>query len=203
MRTIRVGPTALLVEVDSTEAAARLYAASRERRVAANDIVPAARTVLFDGVDDLAGLEDDLARWGLDEQPATESGSGAVLEVPTRYDGADLGLVARHWDMTMPEVVATHSSLEYQVAFCGFAPGFAYCTGVPDSLAVPRHAEPRPRVTAGSVGLAGTFTGVYPNASPGGWLLIGTTDLDLWRSDREPPALLTPGQRLRFVQVGR
>ena len=107
------------------------------------------------------------------------------MEVPTTYDGPDLEDVARRWDMTLAEVVATHTSVDFVVAFCGFAPGFAYCTGLPAALAVPRHPDPRPRVPAGSVGLAGEFTGVYPTASPGGWRLLGRTDLLLWDADRD------------------
>jgi KipI family sensor histidine kinase inhibitor len=103
--------------------------------------------------------------------------------------------------MTVAEAVATHTSTDFVVAFCGFAPGFAYCTGLPDELTVPRHADPRPRVPAGSVGLAGEFTGVYPTASPGGWRLLGRTDLTLWEPDREQPATLAPGTRVRFVQA--
>jgi KipI family sensor histidine kinase inhibitor len=87
------------------------------------------------------------------------------------------------------------------VSFCGFAPGFAYCAGLPDRLAVPRLGTPRTRVPAGSVAVAGTWTGVYPTVSPGGWRLLGTTDAELWQVDRDPPALLPPGTRVRFVEV--
>lgn len=121
------------------------------------------------------------------------------MEVPTVYDGADLGDVARLWDMTTEEVVATHTGTTHTVAFCGFAPGFAYCAGL--GREVPRLASPRPRVPAGSVGLAGPFTGVYPTASPGGWRLVGRTRLRLWDSAATPPALLTPGTVVRFVAV--
>jgi len=96
-------------------------------------------------------------------------------------------------------VVTTHTGTELVVAFCGFAPGFPYCTGLPERLAVPRLDSPRTRVPAGAVGLAGPFTGIYPTASPGGWRLIGHTDLVLWDTDRDPPATLVPGTRVRFV----
>ena len=89
------------------------------------------------------------------------------------------------------------------VAFCGFAPGFAYCTGLPEERAAPRLESPRTRVPAGSVGLAGAFTGVYPTASPGGWQLVGHTDLLLWDDTRDEPATLTPGTPVRFVEVSR
>ena len=109
------------------------------------------------------------------------------------YDGPDLGSVAEHCGLSVDEVVERHERTEFVVAFCGFAPGFAYLSGLPDELHVPRLAEPRSRVPAGSVGLAGGFTGIYPRASPGGWQLIARTEETLWDPDREPPALLVPG----------
>ena len=124
-----------------------------------------------------------------------------LVELSTTYDGDDLDDVARRWDMTTDEAVATHTGTEFVVAFVGFAPGFAYCTGLPAELAVPRLDRPRPKVPAGSVGLAGEYTGVYPTASPGGWRLVGRTDAALWDADRDEPALLTPGTRVRFVEA--
>src|SRR3954452_234308 len=103
--------------------------------------------------------------------------------------------------MTRADVVRTQSGTDFVVAFCGFAPGFAYCTGLPPERAVSRLATPRPRVPAGSVGLAGEFTGVYPTGSPGGWRLVGRTELALWRPGGEPPATLAPGSRVRFTVV--
>lgn len=198
-RLIRVGADALLVEVDDVETATRLYAAARECRVEATDIVPGARTVLFDGVD-VEALSHQVGEWDL---AAAEEGATRTVEVPTTYDGEDLDEVARLWDMTGQEVVSTHTGTEFVVAFCGFAPGFAYCTGLPEHLSVPRLESPRTHVPAGSVGLAGGFTGVYPSASPGGWQLIGSTGLGLWEITRDPPATLSPGTRVRFVEVSR
>lgn len=198
MRFLRVGRRALLVEVADVGEASALYAEARRRGVAATDVVPAARTVLFDGVDDVERLAAEVAGWSW--VPGVPRGTGTV-EVPTTYDGPDLAAVARHWDMTEREVVATHTACEMVVAFCGFAPGFAYCTGLPDRLAVPRLASPRTSVPAGSVALADRFTGVYPTASPGGWRLVGRTALDLWDPTREEPATLAPGTRVRFVEV--
>jgi KipI family sensor histidine kinase inhibitor len=103
--------------------------------------------------------------------------------------------------VTPEEVVALHTGTEFVVAFNGFAPGFAYCTGLAEERAVPRLERPRSRVPAGSVGLAGPYTGVYPTASPGGWRLIGRTDLTLWDVERDPPATLPPGTRVRFVRA--
>ena len=195
-----MGLDAVLVEVADTAEATALYAEARRRAVEAVDIVPAAQTVLFSGVPDVDALVASLAGWSLD---APSSEDGPVVEVPTRYDGPDLEAVARLWEMTTAEVVRTHTGTEMVVAFCGFAPGFAYCTGLPERLSVPRLDTPRTRVPVGAVGLAGSFTGVYPTASPGGWQLLGRTDLTLWDSSRAEPATLSPGTRVRFVEVGR
>lgn len=203
MRLLRVGGDSLLVEVSDTAAAMRVYDEALRREVEAADVVPAARTVLFAGVSDLTRLEKELAEWEPERAAAPPAGQGPVVEVPTVYDGPDLDSVARHWDVTTREVVERHTSQEMLVAFCGFAPGFAYCTGVESTLSVPRLAEPRTRVPAGAVGLADVFTGVYPSASPGGWQLIGRTDLVLWDERREQPATLAPGTRARFVEVPR
>ena len=195
MHIRRFGRDHLLVELADTRQALALYAEARKRGVEASDIVAAARTVLFESVADVTSLEASVAGWDL--EPSTTSGD--LVEVPTTYDGDDLDDVARRWEMTRDEVVATHTSTELVVAFCGFAPGFPYCTGLSAHLSVPRLDSPRARVPAGSVGLAGSFTGVYPSASPGGWRLIGRTDLSLWEPDRDPPATLAPGTRVRFV----
>jgi KipI family sensor histidine kinase inhibitor len=200
VRALPCGPAAWLLEVDDVPAAyAAVRAALADAGATAVDVVPAARTVLVDG---LAGMTvDDLVAVASAPGPRDTSASGDLVEVPTVYDGADLEVVARHWDMTRDEVVATHTGLDLVVAFCGFAPGFAYLSGLPERLHVPRRETPRPRVPAGSVGLAGEFCGVYPRASPGGWLLVGRTDLVLWDTDADPPALLGPGTRVRFVEA--
>lgn len=201
MRFLPVGADALLVEVEDTAAAMVVYDEARRRGVRAVDIVPAARTVLFSGVPDPAALEEEVRSWPLDHPPRPAPGERPVLEVPTVYDGEDLADVARLWEMTTREVVATHTSCDMVVAFSGFAPGFAYCTGLPVTRPVPRRPSPRTRVPAGSVGLAGEFTGVYPTASPGGWQLIGRTGMTLWDDSREQPATLAPGTPVRFVEV--
>jgi KipI family sensor histidine kinase inhibitor len=202
MRFLRVGADSLLVEVPDTAAAMRVYGEALRREVDAADVVPAARTVLFSGVPDPAALESELSGWMPGEAgEATPTGRGDLVEVPTVYDGPDLETVAGHWGLTPREVVDRHTSVEMAVAFCGFAPGFAYCTGLEMPRPVPRLEEPRTRVPAGAVGLADVFTGVYPSASPGGWQLIGRTDLVLWDESRDRPATLAPGTRVRFVEV--
>ncbi|MEN3303947.1 MAG: hypothetical protein V7603_149 [Micromonosporaceae bacterium] len=193
-----VGWSALLLECASAEEA-RAWRADLWRRrergdLAATEIVPGAATVLLDGVDDPPGLAERISGW---PPPAAADSAGAgLVEIPMVYDGVDLPRVAEHWDMSVGAVAALHVATEFQVAFCGFAPGFAYLTGL--ARTVPRLASPRPRVPAGSVALAGPYTGVYPSASPGGWLLIGRTDVPLFDVDRQPPALLSPGTRVRF-----
>lgn len=194
------GERAVLIECvdesDPTAAVAATYDLVREEVPQAVDVVPAATTVLVDGVPDPAALVEQVAGW---RPIATARTEGPLVEVPVRYDGADLAGVAARWGVDVDEAVRLHSEREYVVSFCGFSPGFAYCAGLPEELAVPRLESPRTKVPAGSVAVAGRWTGVYPTASPGGWRLLGTTDAELWRVDRDPPALLPPGARVRFV----
>jgi KipI family sensor histidine kinase inhibitor len=125
--------------------------------------------------------------------------AGASVEIPVRYDGPDLHEVARLTGFSAEEVAARHMRAEYVVGFLGFAPGFAYLLGGDERLRVERRAEPRERVPAGSVALAGPYSGIYPRESPGGWQLIGSTTAALFDATRDPPALLSPGDRVRFV----
>ncbi|MDG4533042.1 allophanate hydrolase subunit 1 [Streptomyces sp. AV19] len=199
-RPLRVGPHALLIEVADTAAAQALHAELLRRREAGalppvSEIVPAARTVLLDGLADPPALAAEIATWTVPPLPPAE---GEPLVVGVRYDGADLAEVAELWQVAEEEVARVHSALEFRVAFCGFAPGFGYLTGLPEELHVPRRATPRTSVPAGSVALAGAYTGVYPRSSPGGWLLIGRTDAVMWDAGRDPAALLVPGRRVRF-----
>ncbi|WP_316525293.1 5-oxoprolinase subunit PxpB [Kitasatospora brasiliensis] len=197
----RVGERALLVELPGTAEVAALYGWLSERREAGalgavEELVPAARTLLLDGVADV----DTVAALLRTARPAAAGAAhGPLVEVPTVYDGADLAEVAALWEVSEEAAVRIHTEPEYVVAFCGFAPGFGYLTGLPARYEVPRRATPRSSVPAGSVALAGPYTGVYPHPSPGGWQLIGRTALTLWDTDREPPALLAPGTRVRFT----
>ncbi|GAA1942484.1 5-oxoprolinase subunit B family protein [Nocardioides marmoribigeumensis] len=200
VRVLPCGGSSFLLEVDDVPRAyAAVTAALAAAGASAADVVPAARTVLVDGLRGM-GAEALVEAVAAARADGPSSGGGRV-EVPTVYDGEDLDVVARHWDMTRQEVVATHTGLDLVVAFCGFAPGFAYLSGMAERHSVPRRDSPRPRVPAGSVAVAGEFTGVYPRASPGGWLLLGRTDLVLWDPAADPPALLSPGTRVRFVEV--
>lgn len=200
MRALPVGDRALLVEVSTDEEAQALHAELLRRRaegsLSVREIVPAARTVLLDGLDDPAGL---AARLTTSKLPPSPPRAQEVVEIAVRYDGPDLAAVADHWDVSPQEVARIHAAAEFRVAFCGFSPGFGYLTGLPQQYAVPRRATPRTSVPAGALALAGPYTGVYPRSSPGGWQLIGTTDTVLWDPAREPAALLSPGTRVRFV----
>lgn len=195
-----MGWSALLIETADVDG----WRAELERRRAvgdlvASEIVPGERTVLLDWVPEPDLLAAAIAAWTPLAELAVEGRT--VVELPTVYDGEDLPLVARHWRVTPDEVVQRHADTSFRVAFCGFAPGFGYLAGLPEELAVPRLDTPRPRVPAGSVALAGRYCGVYPHPSPGGWLLIGRTETRLFDLDADPPALLTPGTRVRFVRA--
>jgi KipI family sensor histidine kinase inhibitor len=203
MQARRVGERALLVECRTTTEVEAAYAVLRRAEaLRATDIVPAARTVLVDGLADVDAALVLLSR--LSVEPLTAASAATLrVEIPVRYDGPDLVEVAGQWEVEPAEVVRIHTSTEFVVAFCGFAPGFAYCAGLPVDRMVRRRQEPRTRVPAGSVAVAGEFTSVYPSASPGGWQLLGRTDTRVWRPEAEHPALLAPGTRVRFVDVAQ
>jgi KipI family sensor histidine kinase inhibitor len=128
--------------------------------------------------------------------------AGRLVEIPVHYggeEGPDLAAVAAATRLAPGAVIARHAAPEYRVAMLGFAPGFPYLVGLDPTLATPRHAQPRVRVAAGSVGIGGAQTGIYPRASPGGWQIIGRTTSVLFDPARAAPSLLQPGDRVRFV----
>lgn len=200
MRARPFGDQALLLECGGADQVRAAYAEARRRqasgRLSCTDIVPAAATLLLDGLRDPQSVLDGLGDWP-DDLPADLE--DRLVELPVDYDGPDLESVGRHCGLDVDRVVELHRNTEFVVAFCGFAPGFAYLSGLPHELRVPRLEEPRAKVPSGSVGLAGPYTGVYPRSSPGGWQLIARTRERLWDVDRDPPALLAPGTRVRFV----
>jgi KipI family sensor histidine kinase inhibitor len=198
------GERGLLVEVGELETVHRLHAALRELDPpGVVELVPAYRTLLVLADPDRTGMLDELAaRLPALELPPAEAVAGEPVEVPVTYDGEDLEEVAGLTGLAVDEVIRRHTAPEYTVAFLGFSPGFPYLVGLDPALEVPRRDTPRTSIPAGSVGLAGTQTGIYPTASPGGWQLIGRTDVTLFDPGRDPPALLAPGGRLRFTVAG-
>ena len=202
MRLLRCGPDAVLVEVAGRDQVLGLRAALRRAEPdGVGELIPAARTLL---------IRYDGNRWNgerieslLAELPAEypEREESREQVVPVRYDGADIDEVAELSGLSAREVVQRHLATEYTVAFCGFVPGFAYLTGLDPALRLPRRETPRTQVPAGSVAIADEYTGVYPRSSPGGWRLIGRTDLPVWDLGRDPVTLLPPGTRVRFEEI--
>jgi KipI family sensor histidine kinase inhibitor len=204
MKVLPYGDRALLVELaDGEEALALATALRADPPAALGDLVPAARTVLLVAAAGapVAELRTALGRTEL-ASGATAEGEVEVVEIPVVYDGEDLEDVARLTGLDPDGVVDAHTGQTWRVAFGGFAPGFGYLVGEDDRLHVPRRAESRTRVPRGAVALAGEYAGVYPRESPGGWQLIGRTDTAVFDLDREPAALLRPGVRVRFTDVG-
>jgi KipI family sensor histidine kinase inhibitor len=200
------GDQALLLEFDDTAEVLAWTDALRDADLpGVLDVVPASRTVLVKlaGPRYLAATRQRLAKLRIDQAlvqaPMPAGQPDVVLDVV--YDGEDLAEVAQLTGLTPSEVVAVHTGTLWRVGFGGFAPGFAYLVGGGPRLHVPRRAEPRTRVPAGSVALAGEFSGVYPRVSPGGWQLIGHTSAVLFDAERDQPALLMPGMWVQFQEA--
>lgn len=208
------GDTMLLVEWEQVidpvvnqraiSLAARLQARVGE---AVRDIVPGycSLGIHFDPLHtDIRALERAIAEEAqhVDDTPVRQA--AGVVEIPVRYGGAegpDLPRVAELAACSADEVVRRHSERTYRVYMLGFVPGFAYMGRVDSTIAMPRHRVPRERVPAGSVGIAGEQTGVYPIATPGGWQLIGRTDAVMFDAARAQPSLVQPGDLVRFVPL--
>ena len=198
------GDRALLIECASTaEVLARAETLRQASLPGVIDIVPGARTLLVNLSEPRYRRVIRAHLSNIAAHPPAERGTAAAAEVciDVVYDGADLAEVADRLALTAAQVVSAHTATSWQVGFGGFAPGFAYLVGGDHRLNVPRRSEPRTRVPAGAVALAGEFSGVYPRESPGGWQLIGRTEAVLWDIDRPQPALLIPGMRVRFRAV--
>jgi KipI family sensor histidine kinase inhibitor len=206
-RLLSYGADAVLLEFDDIAQvravdAALVSWASEE----IEEIVPAARTILVRYRDAHTAARSrhqliDLASTAAAVPTGTTP--ERLVEVTVDYSGEDLDAVAEQSGLSVSEVIDLHTMAEYEVAFCGFAPGFAYLTGLPTALRLPRRSDPRPRVPAGSVAIADIYCAVYPAASPGGWNLLGITELGVWDIGRDPPALMTPGTRVRFLDSAR
>lgn len=193
MKLLPCGDRAVLLDCASLDEAQGWFAALHDDV----DAVLGARTVLLRGEPpDLRALVDRR-----EPQDITAASDVEEIEIAVTYDGDDLADVASHTGLSEDEIVVAHTGTPWTVAFGGFAPGFAYLVGGDERLVVPRRDSPRTSVPAGSVGLAGEFSGVYPRSSPGGWQLIGHTDAVMFDVDRDPPALLAPGSRVRFVEA--
>ncbi|MEO3784436.1 5-oxoprolinase subunit PxpB [Actinocorallia sp. B10E7] len=193
MEIRRAGDRALLVETTHPHALRSAILAAGLPGIA--EVVPGETTVLVV----VSGPPEPVERRLRSLEVDAAEFSGRLVEIPVVYDGDDLAEVAELTGLAVAEVVERHSATEYAVAYLGFSPGFAYLTGLDPVLRVPRRTSPRTAVPAGSVAIAGPYASVYPSASPGGWRLLGRTALALWDVRREPPALLGPGDRVRFV----
>lgn len=199
MRWLRYGQEAVLLECTSLTQMRAAHATVAAAELAdVTELVPGARSLLIaarPGSTALADVRELVGSADLDHPPAANPRE-IVLDV--HYDGEDLEAVAHTAEVTVDEVIRLHTSGEYTVAFTGFAPGFGYLIGLPDALRQSRLDTPRTKVPAGSVGIAGEFTGVYPRPSPGGWRLLGHTDAVLFDPRAEHPVLLAPGDTVRF-----
>jgi len=205
------GDQALLLEFDSTAEVLAWADVLREAELlGVLDIVPASRTVLLKlaGPRYQAPTRQRLGKLRVTAEALSAASTPpdvkADIEIGVRYDGADLEEVSRLTGLTTDQVIAAHTGTPWRVGFGGFAPGFAYLIGGDERLNVPRQSEPRTRVPAGSVALAGEFSAIYPRESPGGWQLIGQMaddSVELWDIDRDPPALLRPGMWVQFREV--
>jgi len=208
LRFLPASDTALLVELDDLTCAMALHRALLAQPIkGVQEMVPAARTVLLHyqpwAIAPAALMQAVRARAATLDARATDGQAARTVEIPVRYDGEDLPHVAELLGISMQEVIARHTGTPWLGAFAGFAPGFVYMAGGHPCFQVPRRTSPRTRVPAGSVALAGDFTAVYPKASPGGWQLIGTTDVAMWDMGRAEPAYVQPGFRVQFVDAGR
>lgn len=198
------GDRALMVQCGST---AEVLAWADALRGAAIpgvvDVVPAARTVLvqLDGSRYQGVIHQRLRKMRVTAAEAAPADRRADVVVDVVYDGPDLAEVADHTGLSVAAVIEAHTGTPWRVGFSGFAPGFAYLVDGDPRLRVPRRPEPRTAVPAGSVGLAGEFSAIYPRRSPGGWQLIGRTDAALWDLRRDNPALLTRGMWVQFRAV--
>lgn len=210
MRFLPASDTALMVELDGLAQTMALYRTVREQPITGvEELVPAARTLLVHYRPAAVALQTLMSALRQRASLATaamqrrDMATGRVVEVPVRYIGEDLPEVAEMLGISVQEVIARHTERPYLAAFAGFAPGFVYLAEGHPSFQIPRRKSPRTRVPAGSVALAGDFSAVYPSDSPGGWQLIGVTDIPMWDLDRAEPAYVQPGFRVQFRDAAK
>lgn len=207
-RVLRAADRAVLLEEADLVTTMRVHDAlladvASGRLVGVEELIPAARTILIP-FDPTRISEADLRSHLLAVHPADERASEAHrVTIPVHYDGQDLADIADLLSVSVDELIARHTAATWRVAFTGFAPGFGYLVGDDALFNVPRRSSPRTRIPAGSVGLAGEFSGVYPRESPGGWQLLGHTDEVMFDLLRDPPALFVPGHEVRFTVADR
>ena len=193
----------MLLEVGSHLVADYLHAIEQLDLPEVADVVPAAETILvrLHRASAMGSVEFRLQDL---EPSAVPAGEQRTITVAARYDGDDLDVVAAETGLTVDEVIALHCGARYRVQFCGFSPGYGYLTGLDPLLQLPRRPSPRTRVPRGAIAIAGPYTAIYPTASPGGWHLLGSTDVTLFDPARydlgQSPSLLEPGLQVRFVQ---
>jgi KipI family sensor histidine kinase inhibitor len=200
MRFLPLNFTSFLVELEDLDETLALAAALQAAPLPGiEEVVPAARTLMIRFAAETTSAGALAARLSQLDLVAPIRRDDRMVEVPVDYHGEDLAEVAERTGLSVAEVIRRHASREYTVAFCGFAPGFGYLVGGDPALHVPRRKSPRTRIPAGAVALAGNFTGVYPQVSPGGWQLIGSTQVKMWDITRTPPAYFQPGYRVRFI----
>lgn len=196
-----VGERGVLVELPGNATVRKLVGVARDRIAGLEDVVAGHETVLLVWEPGRKPPGDLGTRLAELLGSASTVRAADLIELPVAYDGPDLAAVADHCGWSTEEVVRRHLAATYEVGFIGFAPGFAYLLGGDPALRPPRRDVPRERVPARSLALAGEYCAVYPAASPGGWNLIGTAQVDPFDLHREPQALLQTGARVRFVEV--
>jgi KipI family sensor histidine kinase inhibitor len=193
----RYGWQGALIECQSEEVSAVTDTCLRSDLF--TEVVPAECTVLvcWDKDFSISQIENLIAN----VTAVSAASPGRLVEIPVTYNGQDLTEVAQLTGLSESEVIELHSSTIFNAAFAGFAPGFMYCTGLPEVLHLPRRATPRTSVPAGSLAMADAYTAIYPLNSPGGWNLIGTTNIKMFDAKADQPSFLLPGDRVRFVPV--
>jgi KipI family sensor histidine kinase inhibitor len=203
MRVKDVGDTAFSVEFDDNAGVQALRRALRGPSPLPGlvEVVPGLTSLLVGFDPRMTSREEMEARVraltvGTGSSPAE---AGRLWRIAVRYDGPDLDAVAAASGLSVDEVIARHSGTRYTVLMLGFMPGFAYMGGLDASLRIPRRTEPRLKVPAGSLAIADDMTAIYPWESPGGWHLLGSTEINLFDANRQPPALLAAGDRVEFV----